>query len=264
MITNYLRRRRGSPGEQRFGSRGSSVLLLVTMALTSGCAAAIGAAMAAGEIRQGLAGVQQLVTGARSLRGGELALVGELTSPLAGTYRGYQVLGSDTVRFFVRTEETPTAPILDRAGNITGYVLVGIAAASLDTLESRVEAWTAGEAEPRGRAMFFVEGTQVPEPNARTLYPAAFLGRLAPGESFGADRQDAELRRLNVEMEAPDLNALQGQGIPHELFSSVAEGVFTVRPNAEAVYQQEARLEDGRTLMLYFERMSRTVLPAGG
>jgi hypothetical protein len=242
-------------------TRALGATLIAVLALTSGCAAAVGAALAAGDIRQGLAGVQQLVGSARSLRSAEVAAVRNLTSPLGGTYRGYQALGTDTVRFFVRTAENPTAAIVDQSGNITGYVLPGIAAMTLETLEGRVRQWTAGEASPGGRAMFFVEGTQRPDPNVRTLLPAAFLGRVAPGESQQADRQDAALRRLEIEMEAPDLRTMEGQGIPHELFSSVAEGIFTLRPDADAVFRQEHRVPDGRMLTLHFERISTTVLP---
>jgi hypothetical protein len=249
-----------APGRSR--SLAGIVVLLAALTVSTGCVAAVGAAMAAQEIRQGLAGVQQLVAGARSLRTTELEIPQTLDAPLAGTYRGYQALGDDTVRYFVRTVSRPAAPILDDAGNVTGYVLPGIAAASLETLEAGVGAWTRRESgEGAGRAIFFVEGTQAPEPNVRSLYPAAFLGRLARGESEAADRQAAELRRLELDMEAPDFSRLSGQGIPHELFGSVAEGIFTVRPDGAAVYHQEYETEDGRTVILHFERISETTLP---
>jgi hypothetical protein len=228
-----------------------------------GCAAAMGAVAAAGEIRQGIAGVSQLVASARSGGQEQVEVVNDLTSPIAGTYRAQQVLGDDTVQFYLRTADRAAAPIIDEAGGITGYVLPGIVAASLDTLESRVQTWAVGDEGGAGKAMLFIEGTQQPNPNGRTLYPAAFLGRVARGESAAADRQYAELARLDVEMEAPESNRLTGRVISAELFGTVAEGIFTLRPgpNAGAEYQQEEELEDGRTLILRFERMSGTTLP---
>lgn len=128
--------------------------LLLACVVFSGCAAAMGAAVAAREIRQGFSGVQQLVASSRSLLGGEAALPATLETPLAGTYRATQVLDSDTVVFYVRTVARPTAPILDAEGKPTGYALAGLAAASLDSLESRI-----GRGGAEGSAVFFVEGT---------------------------------------------------------------------------------------------------------
>jgi hypothetical protein len=242
------------------GARG--VLLFGLLAGTSGCMAAVGVAMAAGEIRQGIAGVQQLVAGSRSLISTEVALTRELSSPLAGTYRGFQVLGADTAHYFIRTQVNPVAPILDQNGNINGYVLAGIAAPTLEALERRVGTWSdRRDAAPGGRAMFFVEGTQTPDPNARNLYPAAFLGTLAPGESPQMDRQAAALRELDIEITAPTFREMEGQGIPHELFGTVAEGLFTLRPGGAAVFHQEYEVREGNTLVLHFERISSTTLP---
>src|SRR5690606_7662736 len=118
----------------------------------------------------------------------------------------------DTIHFYVRTTTHPAAPIVDAAGNVTGYALPGVVATALDTLEARVEALASGGEEGRGgRSIFFVEGTQTPTPGARALFPAAFLGRVAAGESPRADRQDAELRRLRLDMNAPNLDDLAGQ-----------------------------------------------------
>ncbi|MEX2582593.1 MAG: hypothetical protein WD766_04945 [Gemmatimonadota bacterium] len=249
-------------------SRGAAFLMIAVFGVagvSGGCAAAVGAAMAAGDIRQGIAGLQQLVSGVRAVPEAQLTLTNELSSPLAGTYRGFQALGDDTVRFHVRTTEQPTATIVDARGNVTGYMLPGIAAVTLDSLEARVHLWTSGEAEEvPGRAMFFVEGTQPAEPNARTLYPAAFLGRVAAGESAEADRQLEELEAQDLDMSAPEFRDLSGQGIPHELFDTVAEAVFTLGQDGSANYHQEYRLDDGRVLVLHFERISPTTLPAGG
>jgi hypothetical protein len=252
--------RPGNSTRVLWGAKGA--LLMGVLMGTSGCMAAVGAAMAVGEIRQGIAGVQQLVAGSRSLLSTEVALTRELSTPLAGTYRGFQVLGTDTAHYFIRTQASPVAPILDQAGNINGYVLAGIAAANLETLERRVGTWAERrDAAPGGRAMFFVEGTQAPDPNARNLYPAAFLGRLARGESPQLDRQAEALRELEIEIEAPTFRHLEGQGIPHELFGTVAEGLFTLRPDGAAVFRQEYEVEDGTTLILHFERISSTTLP---
>src|SRR5690606_37175857 len=162
--------------------------LLLACVVFSGCAAAMGAAVAAREIRQGFSGVQQLVASSRSLLGGEAALPATLETPLAGTYRATQVLDSDTVVFYVRTVARPTAPILDAEGKPTGYALAGLAAASLDSLESRI-----GRGGAEGSAVFFVEGTAPPAAGGRTLYAAAFLGRLPEGDSPRADSLNARL-----------------------------------------------------------------------
>lgn len=252
MMTNTSRRwRRG----------GTALLTLGAIAASSGCAAAVGAAMAAQELRRGFAGVQQLVGNARSLRDAEIELPRDLTSPLAGTYRAHQLLGEDTLVYYVRTVERPTAPIIDEAGLMRGYVLAGLAASSLESLEARVGQRGLADEEDEGRALFFVEGTQPPDPSARTLYPAAFLGRVASGESAEADRQREELEELEIEMQAPEVDELEGRGIPYELFDSVAEGLFTLTPTGDAVYEQEYQAEDGRTLELRFERISGTTLP---
>lgn len=219
--------------------------------------------LAATEIRRGIAGLQQLVGFTQSLPMAELELPEELESPLIGTYRASQVLGDDTVRYYVRTAARPISPIIDEAGNVTGYVLPALAASTLDTLEARVGApATRTNSRRGGQAMFFIEGTQAPTRGARSLYPAAFLGRLQRGESAAADRQDAELRALDIDMEAPNFGTLAGRGIPHELFGSVADGVFSLTPSGAAVYHQEYELEDGRTLTLHYERISRTTLPS--
>jgi hypothetical protein len=238
------------------------LLLLGTLAL-SGCAAAIGAAVAAGEIRRGIGGLQQLVAFTRPLPpAAELVLPPDLGAPLAGTYRGYQAIGGDTLHFYVRTARESIAPILDESGTVTGYALPGLAAVSLDTLETRVSEWrSAGGSSAGGRAIFFVEGTQAPNIAGRTLYPAAFLGRVSVRESEAAARHDALLREMELPMDAPAFGELIGQGIPHELFGSVAEGVFTVRADGGAVYRQEYGLEEGGVLVLHFERISRTTLP---
>lgn len=250
-------------GGLRKGAGTAAVLGVLT--LSAGCAAAVGAVMAAQEIRRGVAGVQQLISGSRSLGSTEIELTPSLDAPLAGTYRGYQALGNDTVHFYVRTAARPAAPIIDEDGQVTGYALPGLAAVTLDTLEARVRSWTArGNGEVAGRAIFFVEGTQAPEPSARSLYPAAFLGRVAPGESAAADHQATQLGELNLDMEAPSFSELAGRGIPHELFGTVAEGVFTVRPDGSAIYRQEYEAERGRTLILHFERISGTTLPEPG
>jgi hypothetical protein len=241
-----------------FSYRSYPVLLSILSAST-GCAAAVGAAVAAKEIRQGFAGVQQLVASSRSLLGAEQELPEDLESPLAGTYRGYQVLGTDTVVFYLRTVAAPTAPIIDDDGDVMGYALPGIAAASLDSLEARVG--RGGGDGAGGSAIFFVEGTQAPAANARTLYPAAFLGRVASGESARADSVAAELQALGIEMQAPPPEALAGRGIPHDLFDDVADGVFTLTASGEAVYEQDLTIDDGRELELRFERLSATTLP---
>jgi hypothetical protein len=238
------------------------LMLPVLVSSLGGCAAALGAALAAGEIRQGVAGVQDLISGARRVSSDGITLPPDLATPLAGTYRGFQALGSDTVHYFIRTMDRPTIPILDLSGNVTGYVLPGIAATSLDTLEARVRQWSVDGSEGRmGRAMFFVEATGMPDPNVRTLYPSAFLGRVAPGESRSADRQHEELRRRDVQLDTPSFEELAGRGIPHEGFNTVAEGIFTLRPGGEAFFRQEYRMDDGRTLVLHFERISATTLP---
>ncbi len=238
-----------------------AVAMVVALTL-SGCATAVGAAMAAQEIRQGLVGIQQLVTGSRSTEAAEIELPTTLVAPVAGTYRGYQVLGADTVRFYLRTAQNPTAPIVDAEGEITGYALAGLVATSLDSLESRVQAWTRGRpGEEGGSALFFVEGTQQPDPNARSLFPAAFLGRLASGESPEADEQHEALLEMEVDLSAPGVNDLTGRGIVQQLFSSVAEGIFTLHPGGNAVYRQESEMEGGDSLILHFERISTTTLP---
>ena len=95
----------------------------------------------------------------------------------------------------------------------------------------------------------------------RTLYPAAFLGRLAAGESPAADSLYAVLETMQVDLEAPDLGELSGRGIPHELFGGVAEGVMAVDAAGSASYHQENRLPDDRVMVLQFERISGTTLP---
>jgi hypothetical protein len=256
----FVRRVGGSAAAARRGRLAVGGLMAVVT--LSGCAAAIGAAVAVGEIRQGIAGVQQLLAGSRSLRAAEVETVRALPTPFAGTYRGFQALGRDTVQYFIRTTREPAAPLVDANGNIMGYALPGVAAVTLDTLEARVRQWTEAGQVPNGRALFIVEGTQEPEPNARSLYPAAFIGRVGRGESPTADRHDAELRRLEVSMDAPGVRDLEGRGLPHELFAPVAEGIFTVRPGGEVAFRQEYRTEDGRMLVMSFERISTTTLPA--
>ncbi|HEX6927585.1 MAG TPA: hypothetical protein VF167_19325 [Longimicrobiaceae bacterium] len=245
-------------------SRGRALVLAVVVLACggmSGCAAALGAAAAAQNLQRGLAGVQQLVASSRSLIGDEAAIAAELPeSPLAGTYTATQVLDDDTVRYYVRTASRPAAPIVDSAGVATGYALTGLVAASLDSLEHLVGRMEA--AEPvEGRAVFFVEGTQPPDPNARTLLPAAYLGEVESPDTAVAERQEEELEEMGVDLEAPPPEALAGQGISHELFRSVAEGVFTLTPTGEAVFEQQYRAEDGRTLTLRLERISPTTLP---
>lgn len=238
------------------------MLALIAAVALSGCATAIGAAMAAGEIRQGLAGLQQLVAGSTAAEPITVAMPDSLSAPVAGTYRGFQALGDDTVRFYLRTAAAPSAPIVDSTGVITGYALAGIAAASLDTLEMRTANWSVvGEEEDGGRAIFFIEGTHAPAPTARALYPAAFLGRVSAAESATAAMQHDTLMAMAVDMSAPPIDELAGLRIAQQLFSSVAEGVFTLNPGGGAVYRQEYEIEDGRRLTLHFERMSRTTLP---
>lgn len=259
--TSSFRESAWLPRCRLFNRAAGFTLIIAAMALT-GCSAALGAAMAAGEIRQGLAGAQELVGSSRLLGGSDSAAALDLESPMVGTYRGFQALDGDTVRYYVRTLDRPHTPIVDVNGVVTGYVLAGIAAASLDSLEARVRlVGEGGEIQSEGRAMFFIEGTQMPEANVRALYPAAFLGRTAPGESEALDRQAEELEALEVNLDAPAFDELEGQGISHELFGSVAEGIFTVRPGGEAIFHQEYEMEDGRELTLRFERISRTTLP---
>lgn len=237
-------------------------LLLGLLCTSGGCAAAVGAAMAAQELRQGFAGVQQLVANSRSLPGPEERLPPALEAPIAGTYRGQQVFGADTLVLYVRTTARPAAPIVDGEGNLMGYALAGIAATNLDTLEARVRGGAStGRGDSSGTAIFFVEGTQAPDAKARTLYPAAFLGRVAAGESARADSLDADLRALGIDLRAPDLGALSGRGLPYELFDSVADGVFTLNPAGEAIYEQDYDTADGRELRLRFDRISATTLP---
>lgn len=240
--------------------RGALAATVIGALGVGGCGAAIGAAMAAGEIRQGIAGLQQLVAGARSDSVVAPEVMEALDAPVAGTYRGFQALGGDTVRFYLRTGAAPSAPIVDSAGEVTGYALAGLAAVTLDTLEVRGAAGV-GREEDAGRIVFFVEGTQPPEPAARTLYPAAFLGRVAEAESPAASAQHDTLSALQLDMTAPPLRELEGVGIAERRFRSVAEGLFTVQPDGRAVYRQESKLEDGRELVLHFERMSATTLP---
>lgn len=251
------------PGGEVAGSsrrRAAAVAALIGTLTLSGCGAAIGAAMAAGDIRQGIAGLQQLVAGSREEAPIAAEVPPDLAAPVAGTYRGYQALGADTVRFYVRTTSAPAAPIVDSAGGVTGYALAGLAAVTLDTLEVRGSGRGVGE-KRAGRIVFFVEGTQAAETTARTLYPAAFLGRVDTAESEAAAAQHDTLKALELDMTAPPLDELEGVGIADRLFRSVAEGLFTVQPDGGAVYRQESELQDGRALILHFERMSATTLP---
>ncbi|MQA92198.1 MAG: hypothetical protein GEU90_18560 [Gemmatimonas sp.] len=255
------RRRRSGPTERPLavGAYGvTAVLLGLTL---TGCAAAVGAAAAAGQIGQGITGVRQLFFSTQELTD-DVAIPLVPEASMAGTYRGFQALGEDTVTYYVRTARQPIAPIVDAGGTVTGYALHGVAAVTLEALEARVSELSdlAGDG-PAGRAIFFVEGTQPPNLTGRTLYPAAYLGRVAPGESEVADRQREELDELELEMDVPDFIELEGQGIPQELFGSVAEGILTLRADGSAIYDQEAELEDGRTLVLNFERISQTTLP---
>lgn len=252
---------RDSRRGRSYGRGYALALLVILSSASTGCAAALTAASAAGEIRSGFAGLQQLVRSTEPLPVDTAAPASAetLPSPLAGTYRGHQVLGRDTVRYYIRTASRPSAQIVDSIGNVTGYALSGITATSLDSLESRIGNLAASRTQG-GRAMLFIEGTQAPTPGARALYPAAILGQLRRGESPAADRQADELRRLEIDMEAPNVD-LTGRGIPHELFGSVAEGIFTVRPDGTATYEQEHTLADGRVLELSFERISPTTLP---
>jgi hypothetical protein len=239
------------------------VLLVGLLAGASGCAAAVTTALAAADIRKGIAGLQQLVGSTQTFPQLQFEVPEELASPLAGTYRGFQVVGHDTVQLYFRTTDRPAAPIVDEAGNVTGYALGGVIATSLDSLEARVAAPVMnGSNRKGGQAIFFVEGTQTPTPGARALFPAAFLGRVAEGESAAADRQDAELRRFDLVMEAPPVGELAGRGIPHDLFGAVAEGLFTLQPGGQAVYHQDYQMESGTTITLHFERISRTTLPS--
>src|SRR5690606_2663125 len=152
---------------RRRGRNAAEAALAIGMVVAvTGCAAAVGAAVAAGGLRQGLAGVQQRVANSRSLGAEAGTLPASLTSPLGGTYGAHQVLGSDTLVYYVRTASRPAAPIMDENGRVTGYVLAGIAATTLDTLEARLRD-RAGDADrPDGNAIFFIEGTQPATPNA--------------------------------------------------------------------------------------------------
>ncbi len=237
-------------------------LVIMVIAFVSGCAAAIGAASAAGEIRRGIAGLQQLVDQPDDSAEVQVRLPATVDAPIAGTYRGFQALGRDTLWYYLRTAPRPIAVIADSAGTVTGYALHGIAAVALDTLERRVAELTRLDGEdPQGRMVFFVEGTHPPSMTGRSLYPAAFLGRPTASESAVARRQEAALRATGLTMEAPEFDTLRGQAIPHEQFGSVAEGIFTLRADDAAVYEQEHQLEDGETFILRFERISRTTLP---
>lgn len=243
--------------------RETTVAVVVMMCVAAaGCAAAVGAAVAAQNLQKGLAGVQQLVASSRSLVGQEVEITAALEeSPLAGTYQATQILDGDTLRYYVRTTRLPAAPIVDSAGGATGYVLAGLAALSLDTLERRIGKLE-GVDEVDGRAVFFVEGTQAPDPNARTLLPAAYLGEVDADAPI-VERQEEALEEMGIDLEAPSIDELAGQAIPHELFRSVAEGVFTLTPAGDAAYEQEYRSDDGRTLVLRLERISATTLPEG-
>ena len=178
-----------------------------------------------------------------------------------GTYRGWQIMGKDTVVFYVRTVSAPSAPLVEDDGDVSGYALQGVASASLDSLEVWVGRGMPTDSAGGGNALFVIEGTQPPETSARTLYPAAFLGRLAAGESPAADSLYAVLETMQVDLEAPDLGELSGRGIPHELFRGVAEGVMAVDAAGSASYHQENRLPDDRVMVLQFERISGTTLP---
>lgn len=232
--------------------------LLLAWGSVTGCAAAVGAAVAAREIRQGFAGVQQLVASSRSLLGQEAGIPEALETPLAGTYRGVQVLGRDTVSFYVRTVARPTAPILDADGQATGYALAGLASTSLDSLEARIGRGNGGG---DGSAIFFVEGIRPPDGGARTLYAAAFLGGVPAAESAVADSMRARLLARGADLRAPAPEALSGRGLPHDLFDEVADGVFTLTSDGGAVYEQEVELEGEGELELRFERISATTLP---
>lgn len=236
-------------------------LLFLVLASSSGCAAAVGAAVAAQEIRQGFSGVQQLVASSRTLLGAEADLPASLETQLAGTYRGWQTLGSDTAVFYVRTVARPTAAIVNDDGEPTGYALAGIAAASLDSLEARVGRAGAADTGAGGSAVFFVEGTQPAGGSARTLYAAAFLGQLPRGESPDADSLAATLRERGIDLQAPSAEVLTGRALSHELFDDVADGVFTLTGSGEAVYEQEVDTEGDGELELRFERISATTLP---
>ena len=87
-------------------------------------------------------------------------------------------------------------------------------------------------------------------------YISARTGSAPEANSVRVPKEDADLA-----MDAPGLGDLEGQGIPHELFDSVAEGIFTLTPEGAAVYHQDYEMEDGRTLTLHFERISATTLP---
>lgn len=254
---------RGVATRRRRRSACRLALLFTIFVCFTGCAAAVNTALATVDIRKGIAGLQQLIGSTRSAPPVALEIPEDLASPLAGTYRGFQVVGHDTVHLYVRTTDRAAAPIVDEVGNVTGYALGGIVATSLDSLEARVGAPSGSRGQRRGgRAMFFVEGTQAPTPGARALFPAAFMGQVAKGESAIADRHNAELRRFDIDMEAPAVSELSGRGIPDDLFATVAEGLFTLHPGGEAIYHQDYEIEGGDTLTLHFERISRTALPS--
>lgn len=244
----------------RTASRVASAI--AACSLLAGCGAAVGAVLAAGDLREGFAGLQELVGFTRTLPSTETEISAELANPLAGTFRGMQLLGEDTVRFYIRTSARPTASIVDEEGNVTGYALPAIMAASLDSIEAGADLPPARfDTRRGGRAIFFVEGTQPPTPGARALYPGAFLGQLVRGESAEADSQAAALQALQIDLQAPSIGDLAGRRIPHEQFASVAEGVFSVGGNGGVSYEQEYDLDDGRSFSLQFERISRTTLP---
>lgn len=239
-----------------------TLLLCLLPVLAGGCAAAVTAAAAAGDIQRGISGVRQLISSDEEAPADseEVTVPLDLASPLTGTYRAMQVLGADTALYFVRTVERPSGAIVDSTGQTTGYLLAGIAATSLDSLEARVGRYEQGEAVA-GNTIFFVEGTRAPESGGRTLYAAAFLGGLAPGESAEADQHAAVLEQLDLNLEAPALEAVVGQQIPHEDFQAVAEGVFTYTPGGAVHFEQEYEVADGKELLLQFERISSTTLP---
>lgn len=239
-----------------------AVLLGLLPVVSGGCAAAVTAAAAAGDIQRGINGVRQLISSddGAPVDNEEVTVPMDLNSPLTGTYRATQVLGTDTATYYVRTVERPSGAIVDSTGQTTGYLLAGLAATSLDTLEARVGQYEQGETVT-GNTIFFVEGTRAPEAGGRTLYAAAFLGGLAAGESAEADQHAAVLESLDLNLEAPALEAVVGQEIPHEHFQAVAEGVFTYSPDGAVRFEQEYEVADGKELLLLFERISSTTLP---
>ncbi|HEX2081629.1 MAG TPA: hypothetical protein VHG08_28255 [Longimicrobium sp.] len=177
--------------------------------------------------------------------------------PLAGTYRFTVTVDEGAPRIFhARTRATPydewtpgaefeSQPTLDEP--IYGYSLWMVGSASADSLPSG-----AGADPPGGFVSLLAEpeagpgGAQLWRGRVELgLVQAAF-----PGDSVVAGIAEAALERYSRRWQARE---------PEEIFAR-----FLLRPDGSVLVEQTTVLDDGRTVVLRGERISRVTIPDAG